>query len=169
MFAILSEIPFDLAIFNGPSSRRTIVPFDFYMQNVMFTFAIALLVLIICQKIEYLHKAVTRILLQSIVVFIGICAAEFFKTDGGGFGILFIVISFLLRRKGFFLLFAQIGTAFVFSKLSWQYVVSFFCLSMLYNGEKGKRNIKYLFYSFYPLHFIILFLLTRILNNIFIL
>jgi hypothetical protein len=34
-----------------------------------------------------------------------------------------------------------------------------------YNGERGKLNLKYLFYVFYPLHLLIIFLLTLKITN----
>lgn len=34
----------------------------------------------------------------------------------------------------------------------------------LYNGKRGKRNIKYLFYAYYPLHIAVIYLIARIVR-----
>ena len=34
-------------------------------------------------------------------------------------------------------------------------------LLALYNGKRGKANLKYLFYVFYPLHLVVLFLIAE--------
>ncbi len=36
-------------------------------------------------------------------------------------------------------------------------------LIFIYNGERGKLNLKYLFYLFYPLHFIVIYLISIII------
>ena len=97
----------------------------------------------------------------SIVVFATI--AHFLMTDYADFGVLTIVIMYLLRssRKKAF----GLGTALL-TVMSPLEAVAFFMLIPIskYNGERGKKMNKYFFYAFYPVHLGLIYLLTLLVG-----
>lgn len=151
VFALISEIPFDLAVFHT----------WFYpgAQNVYFTFFIGLLVLTVLEKFEGNGTY------QAFAVFAGCGAAVLLRTDYSAEGVLFISTVYLLRQKprlqaGVFGALAALGS-------SAQYFAGALALIpvRLYNGERGRLKIKYFFYWFYPVHLLLCFLLVVILNR----
>ena len=149
LFALISEIPFDLAFYNT----------WFYpeYQNVFFTLLIGLIVL--C----WYEKAAGDPLKQSLSIVIGCGASVFLQCDYNIIGIVMILIFYVFKEKKVIMfLFGGILSA----------IESISCfgaaaLAMIpiyyYNGEKGKRNIKYFFYWFYPTHLTLLFLLKLLI------
>ena len=149
VFALLSEIPFDLAVSN--------TYFNIEMQNVFFTLLIGLLVLWGMKAFEKLPFPMT--LLRYLVALVGMRLADFIHSDYTAYGILLIVLLYELRSNkkwkcisGAVLTFFQSITgalAFIF--------IGF------YNGERGKQLPKYFFYAFYPAHLLLLFLVRMLL------
>ena len=142
IFAFISEIPFDLAFHNS----------FFYLgyQNVLFEFALAVLLL------WALSKNNGEIVKQGIIVFIFCILSYYFRLDYDYIGILLIVVFYLFRNDKS-MMFLLSGVLLMYSSKS------FFCISVfslliinMYNGFKGKLNIKYLFYLFYPIHLVLL-------------
>lgn len=137
LFALLSEIPFDLAI-----SGRV---FSLEYQNVYFTLLLGLAALMGVQRFQ-------REFWKQAVVILGCSGlAWLLKTDYDAFGVLFIVTLYLFRYEPV----AQ--TAVGSLMLCWELpaVLSFIPIR-LYNGTRGKGNLKYIFYGFYPVHLLIL-------------
>ena len=156
-FAVISELPFDLA-FTGT--------IDWSHQNIMLTFFLAVLALILfdycCSSGE--NKKALRVAAGCAPVLAICIAAVLLGTDYTLFGILTVWIFYitrklqhpfralsgvglmaLMRTKG-----VNLGTGLAFIPL------------VLYNGKKGK-GLKWLFYVFYPGHLLILFLLHMLL------
>lgn len=83
-----------------------------------------------------------------------------FYFDYGFTGIILPLLIFIPKDYRLKLLFALVGTILVSLEsrwsLQWWSLLSIILLA-LYNGKKGKLNIKYLFYIYYPLHFIVLY------------
>lgn len=159
-FALLSEIPFDLAL-NG-----TVL--EFTDNNVFWTLAIGLAAMVAIQflnehaVITTHNKAIRNFLylvrgtaMLAIVLFsMGI--AEFFLcTDYGASGVAAILVIYLMRNHpewGF-------GTAVVLLGLlssSTEYLALLMLVPIhYYNGTRG-RQVKYFFYAFYPVHLLVL-------------
>ncbi len=169
-FALLSEIPFDLAL-QGKL-------FDLQDQNVYFTLFFGVLALYL---LETLHG---HILLQAAGVAICCAAALFLKSDYMFMGVLLIVVFYLFRGSfwlqflgGSIVLYFGIvliymvrywGTyiplaTFFNSGLSELYGIFAFVPIYLYNGEKGKQLPKAFYYLFYPLHLLLLYGLKIVL------
>ena len=138
LFAVISEIPYDLAFFGRA--------LEFQHQNVFFTLFLGLMGIIILKTCKRGY------LLGFLMVFV----AEFLRTDYGAFGVLFILLFCILResdllKMGFFGLLTFLndrGTIKMYACLA-------IIPMLLYNGKRG-YNIKYAFYVFYPLHLLIL-------------
>ena len=151
-FALISEIPFNLALTGQIWSTE--------YQSVYFTLSIGLLAMIICDTLEErlraYQKSLVRIGYWMLVVLITVAAAvlaEFLQTDYGAIGIVCIMVIYITRRKKI----AQtIGGALVFI---WEVTAPLaFIPVWFYNGKRGLK-LKYLFYIFYPAHLLILYLI----------
>lgn len=148
LFALLSEIPFDLA-FSG-----CVLEFDY--QNVFFTLFLGLLTMMVYRWTEEQVRwdAVPRTLLLMIEVLVGMGAAQLLSTDYGGIGVWCIMILYLFRKKRVWQIVAGC-LAFFWWELP--AVIAFLPIA-LYNGKRG-WNVKYFFYFFYPVHLLLLYLI----------
>ncbi len=152
-FAILSEIPFDLAI------RGTLINFD--NQNVFFTLLIGLLVMCGLEAARNkFAQAEQRTLYGAYVaaVIAGCALAYVLKTDYSWYGVLAIVIMYYYKdEKSKSMLYGTII-------LIIQSVLEAFALINIifirkYNGERG-LSLKYVFYLFYPAHLLVLYMIA---------
>lgn len=151
IFALVSEIPFDLAFYNSYMHLEH--------QNIFFTLFLGLLAIYLINTVEkkYQGKAVL-VNLANAAITIGFCfAAALLQSDYRFMGILIIVAFYLFRGNKLLLVISLII-------VSGNWVQAFSALSVIpiafYNGKKG-RNIKYFFYVFYPAHLLILYLLHK--------
>lgn len=137
IFALISEIPFDLAAYGKINWEH---------QNVFFTLLIGLLVLKSIEKVEENKIAVAGVALA------GCAVAYLMHVDYSYIGIALIVFLYILRgdhqRR------CIVGGALFAYELT-----SIFAFMMIYryNGEKGEVRIpKMVFYGFYPVHLLLL-------------
>ena len=146
IFALLSEIPFDLAV----SGKMM----DIHSQNVFFTLFIGLIVLL---GLHYFETTlpVEMLPLRYIVVLTGVLAAQFLQTDYAGFGILLIFLLYEFRNNRKLQCLAGAALTLFNSYTAW---IAFLFI-WFYNGERGKQLPKYFFYAFYPMHLVILYLI----------
>lgn len=148
IFALVSEIPFNLAL----SSRF----FDLEYQNVFFTLLIGLLSMIVAEKVGggKLTAPISWRSLVHIAVFVaGAFLAELMCTDYGAKGILCILALYLFRYNK---LMQTLAGAIAFL---WETTAPLAFLPIwFYNGKRGLK-LKYVFYVFYPLHLLILYLI----------
>lgn len=146
LFALISEIPFDLAFYHAP--------FYWLHQNVFFTLFIGLLVLI---GLDHFKKSG---LIQFLIFILGLGAAKLLCVDYSFFGIAMIVLIYLysihhnllILILGIIFLNASAGSLQIFGALA---VIPI----ALYNGKRG-LSLKYIFYIFYPAHLLILYCLS---------
>ncbi len=147
LFALVSELPFDLA-FQGT--------IDFNHQNVFFTLLLGVIGIDLAQRWK---SKLNTILIFIILVIV----AEFLRTDYGGSGIVFIFFYYLLYQKKVIKQLAFVLENYLLYGSGVQIYASFAVLPMLlYNGKKGP-SLKYVFYVFYPAHLLILYLISRML------
>ncbi len=156
-FALVSEIPFDLA-FNS-----TIYAFEY--QNVFFTLLLGLLAMIEMDTVgkhqwsekQFVQRTVVGLLDAGGIL---ICAktADFLNTDYHSIGVLCIIALYLLRKW-------KLPQAIVGAlSFSWEFPASLaFAPIYFYNGKRGLK-MKYFFYVFYPLHLLILYLICKTLG-----
>ena len=142
LFALLSEIPFDLLCFSRP--------FDWASQNVYFSLLIGLLSL---WGYDYLKKK--SIPFSFLSPLLGALTAWLIHADYGAAGILLICVIYWLREH-------KLWQGVCVSALMVSYNnpiqllgIGGWLLCMGYNGKHGPR-LRYLFYLFYPLHMLAL-------------
>lgn len=145
LFALLSEIPFDMAFSN------TFLEFQY--QNVFFTLAIGVGVLLLIRRFE------NQPWLKFLSLLSGCALAYLLHTDYNMIGVLLIVVFYLLRQWP---LYQKITAGILIAYETWLNacagVLALIPIS-LYNGQRGRLNLKYVFYFFYPVHLLLLVLL----------
>lgn len=156
-FALVSEVPFDLAF------KACFLELKY--QNVFFTLFLGLLTMMAVDWISRRMWAVNRnlqrlicLVLGGAAVFIGCLLAHFLHTDYAARGILCIMVLYLTRRwKPVQLLSGALS-------FLWEMPAPAAFLPVLfYNGKRGLR-LKYVFYAFYPLHLLLLYLVSCFLG-----
>ncbi|TGY96857.1 hypothetical protein E5329_07635 [Petralouisia muris] len=147
LFALMSEIPFDLAFSSGMNFRH---------QNVFFTLFLGLVV------VEQYQK--NRDKLSSFLIFVIVMLlAEFLNTDYGAAGVVFILIFYLLYQYTLGKQAAFAAANFLMYQGGIQAYAGFAVIPMLlYNGKRGP-SMKYLFYAFYPLHLLAIYFICKIM------
>lgn len=162
-FAIISEIPFDLAIFDELS---------FSYQNVFWTLLIGLLTIF---SVDWLIQFARREevdfskLKNQVLMGIGLGGAAFIggglsillNTDYSYHGVLLIMIFYILRNNR--IMAGLIGYMTFITFLYEPFCLPAFVMIQFYNGKRGltktKINFKYFFYAFYPVHLLLLYLI----------
>lgn len=152
VFALISEIPFDLAFY------------DTYMylghQNIFFTLFLGLLTIYLISMVEakYQKNMLIVNLANAGITIAFSFVASFLQTDYKFMGILLIVAFYLFRGSKILLTISMI-------LISNNVIQAFSALAIIpisfYNGKKGK-NIKYFFYVFYPVHLLVLYFISLI-------
>lgn len=156
-FALISELPFSLAVYNQWVGRS---------HNVFFELAAGLLVLQGLRQCEALRDPV-RQAGGAAVICAGCAAACLMRADYDLDGILIISAFYLLRERRLPQALAGCGLSFLDS-MEQSYgagALAAFPI-LLYNGRKGETRWKYVFYWFYPLHLLLLFIIRRFLIGI---
>lgn len=145
IFALISEIPFDLA-FSG-------MIIDAGSQNVFFTLAIGLIMMdLLCRWKEIFWK-------QMCVFAACLVLAELLHTDYGAAGILLIFVFYRFREKTVAKIIFTAVIAFVCFVPLEGFCLFAFIPILLYNGRRGP-SLKYVFYAFYPVHLLILYFVS---------
>ena len=183
VFALISEVPFDLAFF-GTSFQTGVLEFEH--QNVYFTLFLGLLCIAVLQLLEKIRLAPLSFVFTLAAAYV---AEELLKTDYGAMGVIAIFLFYLLLQTnskikaagviGVCLLLSIILSASFYTEPLYyvsgatgtrfnllsaarynQYEIwAVFAapLLILYNGKKGKVKInKFVFYVFYPAHILLL-------------
>ena len=161
--AILSELPFDLALFGSWSWQH---------QSVMITLLLGAMALLAM-------KRMTKPLLKILVLLLFACLADFMNTDYGGAGVLMIALFGLTRERkygwvvqllGMYLICRWIipgGVVWFIGR--YVFIEIFAILALipiwLYSGKKStsSRAVQWAFYLFYPVHLWILYLISILL------
>ena len=146
LFALLSEIPFDLGFYGTFWTIKG--------QNVFFTLFIGLLAMVFLKEAQEKITNPTKLIIARLIIVIFACAiAVLLATDYDMKGVLSIVALYLCRSKEQRLLQLIIGAI----TFLWEpYALIAFVLLYFYNEKRGKQP-KYLFYGFYPIHILVLY------------
>jgi len=150
LFALISEIPYDF----GNSG----VAFDWENNNVMWTMLSVFIMYMALDKAKAIATNHTMLFAYSgIIVSLTCLAAYFGRVDYGVPAICAALVFYLAKNKTKGYLGAVFVLSLLFSPVEALALPGAFLIHK-YNGSKG-RQMKYFFYAFYPLHFIVLRLL----------
>ena len=149
-FAVIIQIPAILFKLNYP-------------VNIFFTLFFGLLAIYILNLKNKKMPLYIFVFLKIFLIFLIFYISKKFKFDYGIYGILLIIIFNIFRNKKIFLFLAFFLlnlAVVVFPNIFGLFKIQFFSMFSLvfifsYNGKKGK-SLKYFFYLFYTIHFLIL-------------
>lgn len=145
IFALISEIPYDLA-FRG-------VPLEYAHQNVFFTLLIGIGMMVLLERNrEWPVKAVILLLAMWLAVLI--------RSDYNFRGVLLIFVFYIFHESRWLAVTAGGLWNFLYQGVIQKYGVLSVLPLALYNGERG-RKMKYFFYIFYPAHLLLLYGISR--------
>ncbi len=155
IFALISEIPFDLAF-----SSEVL---EFGYQNVFFTLTIGLVTLIVIEEIgkrqggseDGERRTFAGVVLTVLTAAAGMGLSALLRTDYSCYGVACILVLYFFRRRRMLALVMGYA-AFVLFLGEIAALPAFLALA-LYRGRKG-YSCKYFFYGFYPLHLLLLYL-----------
>ena len=145
LFSLISEVPFDLIFFNT----------WFYpgYQNVYITLFIGLVVLAGYRRCEY------DVVKKMLVAAAGCAAAYLLRCDYDISGIVMIVILYEFNNNKYYQMLAGGLMAAIESISAFGAAALAFIPISMYNGTRGRMNLKYFFYWFYPVHLTVLYLI----------
>lgn len=167
LFAVVSEFPFDLALFDSP--------FDPAHNNVFVTLFLGLLVITVLHAVgertgmeicldfssgkRLLSGSAKGWILSAVTVAAGMALCEAAGADYGASGIAAITLMYVLRKNRLAAFGAGVAALGIMSS-----TLEFYALLMLvpvsyYNGKRGpgqEKFGKYFFYGFYPVHLLLL-------------
>lgn len=166
LLALISEIPFDLALKN--------FQIDMSSQNVFLTLLFGMMIVTFMKVVDQDWKY----LVWPVLVFgYGYMAKFIFHTDYDWSGVVCIAVMGLMNEpwekvfrpytpavsQMIHVVFAALGIFVLYYKNSFE-IYGFFALFpiALYNGRKGysSKKVQYAFYFFYPVHLIVLFVIA---------
>lgn len=149
IFAIISQPFYILMIGN-------------YTLNILFTFLFSILLMIL---IDYTKSKKSNIVSYYIIYFSIIIGLSILGLiEYGSLGVMLPVIFYTFRNSNLKYIIAIALICFysiIFSSIQIYSIVSILLL-MLYSGNRGKMNIKYLFYVSYPIHMLLIYLISLI-------
>lgn len=160
LFALISEIPFDLAF----SGRL----WNMQYQNVFFTLFIGLMVIAGLRLVDQrlagpeTWRKLAGVGLYAVIIVAGSALALALKTDYSFKGILAITVLYLFRRHRKAQIWAGVIIFLLMDGMEMIAALSFL-LIWFYNGARGRQN-KYFFYFFYPAHLLVLWLICVVMG-----
>lgn len=160
VFALISQIPFSLM------TRRA--PLDFSLNlNVYFTLFLGLITI---ATIDYARQQRKRgilntpifLIISFVIILCSTTFADSINTDYAGFGIIIIVIFYAFRDKPLLISLGLLIAILLMSNDTELYALIALVPIILHNHSKGP-SMKYVFYSYYPAHMLILYFISTAL------
>lgn len=147
-FAVISEIPYDLAM-NGQVLYRS-------SQNALFSMTICLLMLYFLRMVKA-KKGVLSVLMQILIVLCAVLWCSLFRTQYGLCMVLLTAIFYLFYTRNVLktILGILVSLLYVTGPLSFYGI---WC----YNEERKDKLPKYAYYAFYPLHLLVLWGIVKV-------
>lgn len=154
LFACISQVPY--------------VALNSWKLNILFTYLFALILIYLIEHLDQ-NKIVHIVEIVALVMFL--VSTEFWGfVDYGMCGVALVLIFYFFEDKLLFYSFSALClTLMTFKKMAlssftFENSIQIFSLVSLvlialYNGKKGKLNLKWLFYIFYPLHLCVIYLI----------
>ena len=145
-------------------------------QGILVTFSLSIGAIFAIDTFIKNKNIVNRILMAIIILFIFTVSTVFpvifkaygFKLDYGMWGLCLPILVYFAPSKiwriilsAIFLIFMSLST----NVLQWWSLLTI-PLFMLYNGERGNKKMKYVFYLFYPIHLVIIYAIMFLLTII---
>ncbi len=166
IFALVSEVPFDLAV-NGCF-------FELGYQNVFFTLTLSVLMYIGLELTDgRIVQQWLNTLIKAAIIIIVLIAATILRCDYSALGIAMALFMYLFRYNRKQLIISEaviivtycildcLQNSFSLNRFLEVFALLAFLPIAMYNGERGSFKLKYFFYIFYPAHLVILALIKN--------
>lgn len=140
--------------------------------NILLTFALSIAIIFSVDNFlkQKTKSSLTLAIITALsVIFLTIVAPVIFKEQGfqvdyGFLGVFFPVAVYYSKTKTVKIISsAAVLSAMTFLNEIQIYSLLVIPLLMLYNGKRGKLNLKYVFYVFYPLHLAVIYLVDKVI------
>ena len=158
IFGVLSEVPFDLV-----TAKKVL---EFSHQNIMFTFAWAIIGLLIMDKIgDSTLKRWAKNLIKALVFIVFMVISIILGLDYNMAATAIIFVFYMLSEKADWirdLVAAGVHAVFRNVGIYWFGLLGFIPI-LLYNHKRGK-GLKWLFYAFYPGHLLMIWIVLYIMR-----
>ena len=164
LFSLLSDIPFDLALYLQDRQVRSGTFFTLQQQNVFFTLFFGFLGMYLLDaaiKRFYESRRGLCVCLCILACALGYGAAQLCRTDYGGAGVAAIILAYFLRKTGrpdLEMLGIVAALGILSSWFEWAALADVLLVSF-YHGREGRKGSRWFFYLFYPCHLLLLFLI----------
>lgn len=155
MFALISEIPFDIAFYG-----RII---DTSHQNVFMTLFIGLLAIKLCDNLNKYNMSAEVYIIKLEIWVMAAILAFIFNTDYSIYGIVMIFGFYLFRQMKLSMCIFECFLNACFASGLQSIAVFALIPIYAYNGEHGSKRFKMLFYWWYPLHLIVLYIIKMLI------
>lgn len=153
LFALISELPFDLAFYNN---------LEFKHQNIFFTLFIGLVTMYLLDNMEKYNLKKPMIIIAAALI------STFLFVDYSFVGIVYILAFYFTKQFSNRERLYKVGlillvTNLLFSSITQQFSLLALPLIYFYNGELGPKNkyLQMLFYASYPLHLLVYYLVRQ--------
>ncbi len=151
LFALISEVPFDLALAGQPVYMEH--------QNVFFTLTLGLTCICV------LDRLTSKWLALGIVAGIWLLTGYVIRPDYSIGGLIMIFFFYRFRSQWLYRLLSVAAiNCLYYGPIQWAGTAALLPIHF-YNGKKGP-SAKYFFYAFYPVHLLLLYLIRRYLFNV---
>lgn len=167
LFALISELPFDLGFFSVFSAREGTFPFYWEYQNVLFTYFFAIACLYGMDQIKGRFAGAEGRQRILPAFFAGVCLiaagglAELLQCDYGAFGVITVVLLYWLRdRRVLQACAVLLADSIATGSQPNGFLLAAALAILLYSGKRGKAMPRYFFYLYYPAHIFLFYLVT---------
>lgn len=157
LFALISELPFDMVFFGGYTMSAGTFPFYFGAQNVFFTLFLGLCAM--CCADAAKRGGAKNIAVGIFGTAAAAAAAFAISCDYTWYGVLLIAAFYIMRGNRIFAIVLFLAL-FVLYRQTFPSVWTLIACAVIffYNGKRGNIKNKYFFYIFYPLHLSLIFI-----------
>lgn len=138
LFALLSEIPYNLAIFGRIFYPKT--------QNTLFTLFLGLILMMAAERVRSRWEPARFLLFAAGSGLAYLCGLDYSYKGIALTGIFYFLYGYRMA--------AALGGFCVFAGSPWSFPA--FLMIPFYNGRRGRKKMRW-FYLFYPLHLLILY------------
>lgn len=155
IFAIISQVPNALLT-------------SWYDLNILFTFLISILIIYL---VETFNKLEVLKLISLIIISVTLIICDLYGiVDYGIFGVLLVVVFYFIKDRKISLIIGGVCLILItlrnmlfdqFTVQSMCQITSVLAIALLfsYNGQRGRVNLKWLFYIFYPAHLVVIYII----------